>query len=104
MREERVALEHHGHAALARRQIVHGLVGDAEGAAGDVFQARDHAQQCGLAAARGADEHHELAWLDVQIHAVNDLELSVAFLDVAQAQIGLAHGRVRARGDLVVGW
>jgi hypothetical protein len=36
----------------------------------DRLQPRDHAQDRGLAAARGADEHDELAVRDVEIDAV----------------------------------
>ena len=71
------------------------LAVDAQRAAGDLLQAGDHAQQGGLAAARGADEHHEFAGLDVEIDAVDDIDATVTFFDVAQAQIGLTHSFTR---------
>jgi len=56
--------------------MVHHLVADAQLAAGDVFQARDSAQQRGFAAARGAHEHHEFAVFDVEVHAPDDVDLA----------------------------
>ena len=64
VRIERVVLEHHGDVALFRRHVVDDAVADADLAAGDVLQPRDHAQQGGLAAAGGADQHDELAVVD----------------------------------------
>jgi hypothetical protein len=83
MRVERVRLEHHGDAALGWIDIVHPRAADFEIAGGDVFQARDHPQQGGLAAAGGADEHHEFLGLDLEVHALDDLDMA----------IGLAHAR-----------
>ena len=40
----------------------------------DLLEPRDHAQKRGLAAARRADEHHELAVLHFQVDALDDLE------------------------------
>ena len=57
---ERVVLKHHGDVAVARRQMVDHPVADADVAAGDVFQARDHAQRRRLAASGRADQRHEL--------------------------------------------
>ncbi len=64
VRVERVGLEHHRDAALGRRQVVDDLVADQQLARGDVLEPGDQAQQGGLAAARGADEDHELVGLD----------------------------------------
>ena len=44
--------------------VVDHAVADGDLAGGDVFQPRDHAQQGGLAAARRADQHDELAVID----------------------------------------
>ncbi len=57
---ERVVLEHHGDVAVARRQVVDHLPADPDVAAGDVFQAGDHAQRRRLAAAGRADQSDEL--------------------------------------------
>ncbi len=45
-------------------QLVDAVAGNADLAAGHLFQAGDHAQQRGLAAAGRADQHDELAVLD----------------------------------------
>jgi hypothetical protein len=51
MRVERVVLEHHGDVALRGFELVDHALADADLAAGNFFQAGDHAQQRGLAAA-----------------------------------------------------
>jgi hypothetical protein len=52
---------------LAGSRSLTTLVADQQVAAGDFFQAGDHAQQRGLAAARGADQHDEFAVLDLAL-------------------------------------
>jgi hypothetical protein len=66
VRVERVGLEHHGKAAVGGG---HGVAScrRCDLAAGDVLQPRDQPQKRGLAAARGADEDHELAVFDGQV-------------------------------------
>ncbi len=71
VRIERVALEHHGDVAVARRHVVHHAVADHDAALADVLESGQHAQRRRLAAARRTDEHHELAVLDVEVHAVD---------------------------------
>ncbi|MNY10779.1 hypothetical protein D3C86_1437740 [compost metagenome] len=54
-------------------------------ATGDGFQPGDHAQQRGLAAARGADDDDELAIGDFHVDAVHDPRAAgVGFLNVAK--------------------
>ncbi len=45
-------------------------------ALGDLLEPRDHAQRGGLAAARGADEDHELAVVDLQVQVVDGDDLT----------------------------
>src|SRR5260370_212043 len=87
--EQRVVLEHEGHGALAHVDI--GGVFAAEVDAADVgrLQARDDAQQRGLAAARGAEQCDEFAGLDVQAHIAKGLEIAELLADVAYFN---AHG------------
>ena len=54
----------------------HVLAVDEDGAGRQVFEPCDHAQQRGLAAARGPDEDDELAVLDVEIGARNDDDIA----------------------------
>ena len=86
VRIERVALEHHGDAALGGRHLVHALAVDQEVAAGDRLEAGDHAQQRRLAAARGADEDGELAGIDGEVDAVDDLDVAVPLEDLLRGR------------------
>ena len=86
VRVERVALEHHRDVAVLRFEIVDHLAVDRDLAAGDFFEAGEHAQQRALAAARGADEHDELAVDDVEADAMQHLDLvRIGLLDVLEA-------------------
>ncbi len=71
VRVQGVALEHHGNVAVLGRLVVHHLAADAQLALGDVFQAGDHVERRGLAAARRADQDDELAVGDVEVNAVD---------------------------------
>ena len=80
MRKQGIVLEHHADAALLRGQMdaiaADNHVIDADLTCGDFFQARHGAQQRGLAATRGADQHTHLASLQLQAHAVNRCDLA----------------------------
>jgi chemotaxis methyl-accepting protein methylase len=93
VRVQRIALKHHCDVAVLGLQVVDHLVGDQHVAAGDFFQASEHAQQRALAAARRADQHHELAVGDLEADAVDDLDLAVGLVDVAKAD--RCHGMFR---------
>ena len=101
VRVERVALEHHGDAPLGRCGLVHALTADEEVATGNLFQARDAAQQGAFAAARGADEHHEFAVADLQVDAVQDARGAVGLLDIDEFHI--RHGAVSQRWFAISG-
>ena len=58
--------------------------------AGDVLEAGDHAQQRRLAAARGPDEHDELARPDREVDAVDHLVVAVGLDDVLERHFGHA--------------
>ena len=66
VRVQRVVLEDHRDVALLAAAAVDDLVADDRAAAADLLEARDHAQRRGLAAARRADEDHELAVRDLE--------------------------------------
>ena len=76
MREDRVALENHGEAALARRQISHVAVANEDAAVVRIFETSQHAQEGGLAAAARAEQDHELAVADVQTHVAHGRRLA----------------------------
>jgi len=57
-------LKHHRGAAVAGRDVVDARIADVNVAGGGRFQTGDEPQQRRLAAAGGADEHHELAVFD----------------------------------------
>ena len=84
MRIERVVLEHHRDVAIGRLYLVDDAAADVDLAAGDGFQPRDHAQQRGLAAAGGADQHAELAIADLEVDALDGLEAAgIGLADVS---------------------
>ncbi|EAU48529.1 hypothetical protein R2601_03113 [Salipiger bermudensis HTCC2601] len=74
MRIERVVLEHHRDAALARLERVDDALTDADLAGGYLLEPGDHPQRGGLGAARGPHQHHELAFLDIEVDPVHRLE------------------------------
>jgi hypothetical protein len=87
-RVQRIALEHHADAALGRLRIGHVLAADVDPAAADVDEAGDAVQQRRLAAARGAEQHEELALMDLQVEVLDDLvgaEADAQALDVHTA-------------------
>ena len=72
MRVERIILEHHGDVAVLRVALVDDLAVDADLAARRLLQARDHAQDGALAAARWPDQHQKLLVGDIEVDAVDD--------------------------------
>ena len=88
VRIERIGLEHHGDAAIARWQVIDQLAADLQLAMRDCLESGDHSQHRRLAAAGGADEHHEGAVLDVEVDALDGDELAVDLDDVAQGDGG----------------
>jgi hypothetical protein len=79
---ERIGLEHHGDVAGARPQLIDHLAAYADAAAVLCFQARNDAQQCGLAAAGRAEQRHERAVRHVEAHATQNIGLSEALGDL----------------------
>jgi hypothetical protein len=86
-RVERIALEGHRHMAARRRQPVDLAALERNGPLGRLLEARDHAQRRGLAAARGAEQRHDLAFRDGQRHGVDraDLLLAAGAVDLGDA-------------------
>ena len=90
MRVERVVLEDHGDVAILRRIEIDHLVADADLAGGDILEAGHHAQQRRFAAAGRADQRDELAVLDVDIDAVQDLGVTEGFAQILDDDAGHA--------------
>ena len=72
---------------LRRRQVIDHLTVDGDGAAGDLLEAGDEAQQRRLAAARRADEDDEFARRDVEIDALDHFHGAKGFPDAAECEI-----------------
>ncbi|MBF8290436.1 MAG: putative phenol hydroxylase [Chloroflexi bacterium] len=88
VRVERVALEDHRDVAILGGHVVDHTVTDPEGALGDVFQSGDHPEAGGLAAARRADQDHELAVLDLERQVADRGDLAVTLGDVVERDGG----------------
>ena len=78
VREQRVALEHHAGIAPPRRQVRDVAPAEADRAAGRLDEAGDHAQRRRLAAAGGAEQHHELAVRDIESDVAHGADVAVA--------------------------
>nr|GEX10615.1 hypothetical protein [Tanacetum cinerariifolium] len=87
VRVQGVGLKHHRQVALGRSDLGDLAAIKLDTAAGDVFQAGDQAQQGGFAAARRANENHELAVFHVQVDAFDDLVAIEAFLQISDCQV-----------------
>ncbi len=88
VRVERVALEDHRDVAVLGRDVVHDPLADPQRAAGDVLEPGDHPQAGRLAAARRADEDHELAVADLEVQVVDRLDLAVQLAHVIEGDCG----------------
>src|SRR3569623_2448025 len=88
MRIERVGLIDHGHSPRRGHQMVATGSVDVDLAGRDLLEARHHAQQRGLAAAGGADEHRERAVVDLEVDAVDDLNRLKALPHALEVDLG----------------
>jgi hypothetical protein len=88
MRVERVGLEHHGDAPLRRRNVGHVKVVDETLAGGDRFEARDHPEQRRLAAAGGAEQSGERAFVDREAEIANRGDGAVALRHPPELDMG----------------
>ena len=73
---ERIELKHHGDVAIARRQVIDAPAGDVDVASARVFEAGDHAQRRGLAAAGRAEQTDDLAGRDIEVDPVDGGEIA----------------------------
>src|ERR1700730_6124148 len=88
VRIEPVALEDHGDAAPARRQLVDDLPINEHLAGGRLLQAGNDAQERGLSASRRSKQHHELAVARLQADAVDGIHASERLPDLVDSDRG----------------
>ena len=85
MRIQRIVLEHHRDIAILGRHVIDAALADAQVAARDLFEARDHAQRGRFAAAGRTDQNDKLFILDLQIEVFDDLDVTrINLLDIFQ--------------------
>ena len=75
MREQGVALEHHGGVALVGGQGIDGFAAQIDFALVRAFESCHHAQGCGLTAAGRAQQGHEAARLNIQRNVMYGIEV-----------------------------
>ncbi len=83
MRVQREELEDEGDVTVGRVAPGDVLPVEQDLAAGDSLQPGDHAQRGGLAAARRAEQHHELAIVDGQVEGFYRGKVAETLLYVA---------------------
>ena len=105
VRVERVVLEHHGDVAVLRRHVVDDAVADADRPLRDRLEPGDHPQRGRLAAARRADEHHELPVGDVEVERAHRLgAVGVDLPDVVEHDVSHRRPPMRSVGAWHVRW
>jgi hypothetical protein len=77
---QRVALEHHRHLPRPRREAVHDVPADQDLALRRLLEPGDGAQQRGLAAARGTEQHQVLPLGGLDVHPVHGDDVAVVAL------------------------
>src|SRR5205807_443014 len=81
VRVQGVGLKHHRDVAVLGGDVVDDPVADQDPPFADLLEPRQHAQRGGLAAAGGADEHHELLVFDLDVEVLDDREVRGVALD-----------------------
>ena len=111
VRKQRVTLEDDAYLAAVRGQIVDALLADHDAARGLRNEARDDAQERGLAAATGAEQCDKFARSDFECDGVDGARLPVAVRDIIHkecvlgavgsgvGQHGVRHQALEARGN-----
>src|SRR5205085_10408749 len=92
VRPERVILEHHADVARVRRQPLDATLAEADLARIDGGEARDQPQQCGLAAARRAEQREQLTVGDLERDAVDGGGAGEALGDFAERYFHYVEG------------
>jgi len=79
VRQQSVALEHHGGIALIGGQLIDGLAAEVDLAGIGAFKARDHAQRGGLAAAGGTQQGDKAARRNIEVGIMDGVEVLAGF-------------------------
>jgi hypothetical protein len=87
VRVQRVGLEHHRDATVARGDVVAQLAVDVEIPARDLLETGDHPQQRRFSATRRTDEDHELAMSDLEIDALDDPDRAKHLFDAPELHL-----------------
>jgi hypothetical protein len=86
VRKNRIGLEHHVGRPQVRRHAVHRYSVDGDDAMIGRLEARDHAQQCALAAARWPQQRKEHAAFDRQIDRIDHTRAAERLADLRYRQ------------------
>ena len=87
VREQGIALEHHGDVAAMRRDIVQRDTPQADGAIVDRFEARDHVQQRRLSAAARPQQRQDLALLQGKAEPLEGNDVAKALGDAVDLEV-----------------
>ena len=87
VRVEGVALEDHGHVAVLGVDVVDHPLADGDGPLGHLLEPGHHAQGGGLATARGAEQHEQLAVCDGQGQVLDGRRVTEALGDAVEAHL-----------------
>jgi hypothetical protein len=86
VRVERVTLKHHRDIAIAGLELGHIATADLDRSCSHGFKPSDQAQQRALAAAGGANQHHQLAVIDGEVGAIDtDVTVVVDLANLAES-------------------
>jgi hypothetical protein len=88
VREQREALEDHGHVTPCRRQAGHILVSHRQGPRRRGLEPGRDPQQCGLTRSRGTEDRQERPVGDVQAEPAEDLHLAEGLVDAGEGEPG----------------
>src|SRR5207249_12047344 len=81
---ERVALEDHRDVAVLGRDVVHDPVADLQLSRGDLLETGDHPETRRLPASGGADQDHELAFIDGEVQVIDREHVTVFLGDMVE--------------------
>ena len=85
VRIQRIVLEYHRNIAILRRNIIDHAITDAQLAAGNLLQTRDHAQRGRFTTARRADQNDKFLVLNLQIQIRDGLHIArIGLIDMGK--------------------